>query len=1276
MAKEEPLMPKPEGNSPRALSEQRPWPGLLAFTEADSAFFFGREREVSEMLALVEHVPVVVLTAQTGLGKTSLLQAGLFPRLREADLFPVRIRLRLDEKEDSRPLARQILEEMTLRLRQAGIAAPEPEPGDTLWEYFHRRDVEFWGPRNRLLTPVIVLDQFEEIIRGSKESEGGAARAAAFTAELEALLEHRPPDAVRARLEADHDEALRYELQRNGVKMIISLRKEYLADLDIWALRIPSLLSHRYLLQRMTGTQALEVVLRPGGKLVDEDVARSIVDFVSSSQKDRSVTESLDLREVEPALLCVVCEQLNLRRKGPRITQELLTGEREDIIRQLYERSFESVGIKARHWVEDSLVTPSGYRLRGTRKDALESGVTAADITALAESHILQVEEGRGVAWIELTHDLLTDPAVASRQMRAAEDERRLANERAEAAEKGRAEEERRRHEADRLRAVAERARRRARRWAIAAGAVAVLAVLAMVYAQYMKATTTKVKKAVVVANGFNQSLVAKLQNDLGAKLMQDISQQSALSQTDQLAIMDEFNRFILDYFTAVPPSDSDPVSLRNYGNALDQEGAVLEAQGEKVQKVLGLYRKAEDLRSRYVKAHPDSEDWARDLAASEDHCGNMLSKGKGSLAAANAEFAAALAIRQDWAKRTAGRAGAAAWSMDVAVSEDNIGTVQLANLDYKGALARFQDAFAIRTRLVQSEPGGGAGDLRLQYFLGQSHANLADAYRAAGRYGTASNEPGTAMGEFHASLVIRLSLVNADKSNNGQWLYDLASTYGSIGGLYEMEGDLKDAGDQYNQAQQYRWRLFNLDQGKSDWKMKLSTGFDHLGDIALEEGQLKEAEDDYLRALQYRNQLTDNGTRHDNATFDGKLAASYVNLGQVMEIKGDAAGALANYQKALARMENLSPENLNPTLRLQYAACLDHVGDILASEGKLGDALASYRQALDIREKLAGTAGSANGDSTDVRSGLAYSYDNLGDTLRDQGDLAGAQDYHQKAQDILKTLTTKVDPLRKDWLNELALNYDSVGSVKEIKGDLKGAMKAYRSCVAIEAKLTAAEEGNPEWQSELALNLDHAGGVALAQHDLKAARDCFGRARDIWVNKLLNSDEHRAVATWKHHYAATLDHLGDVDAAQNQLAASTNEYNQAYDNEAGLVEQQSGNVQWNLELAECFDHRGDVSEASGDLATALDYHRKCIEIEQKLADLEPGNLVISDRLAQSESDLGDILKGRGDMKGALDAYTLSLARRRTLLQACPDNSEWKEKAAVLAAAVAGLGGK
>ena len=72
-----------------ALNDDNPWPGLLPFGEADWKYFRGREFESEMLYRRVERERLTILFAPSGLGKSSILQAGLFPLLRRENVLPV-----------------------------------------------------------------------------------------------------------------------------------------------------------------------------------------------------------------------------------------------------------------------------------------------------------------------------------------------------------------------------------------------------------------------------------------------------------------------------------------------------------------------------------------------------------------------------------------------------------------------------------------------------------------------------------------------------------------------------------------------------------------------------------------------------------------------------------------------------------------------------------------------------------------------------------------------------------------------------------------------------------------------------------------------------------------------------------------------------------------------------------------------------------------------------------------------------------------------------------
>ena len=67
--------------SPSQAPVHCPWKGLAAYEPADSGFFVGRERLVSELVARLVDNSVVVVTGPSGSGKSSVVRAGLLPSL-------------------------------------------------------------------------------------------------------------------------------------------------------------------------------------------------------------------------------------------------------------------------------------------------------------------------------------------------------------------------------------------------------------------------------------------------------------------------------------------------------------------------------------------------------------------------------------------------------------------------------------------------------------------------------------------------------------------------------------------------------------------------------------------------------------------------------------------------------------------------------------------------------------------------------------------------------------------------------------------------------------------------------------------------------------------------------------------------------------------------------------------------------------------------------------------------------------------------------------------
>jgi AAA+ ATPase superfamily predicted ATPase len=288
----------------QTIDERNPWLGLASFTEETRQFFYGREEEVAELARRVQRKLLTVLFGQSGLGKTSILRAGLAPRLRAQGYCPVYVRI--DYANEAPEPADQIKQAIARTARRSGewSRAGVAVEGESLWEFLHHRDDVLQDESGATLIPLIIFDQFEEIFTLAQTDDFGRARAARFIADLADLVENRPPKELEAKLEADESAAERFDFARSDYRVLIALREDYLAPLEGLKGAMPSITQNRLRLAPMTGKQALAAVMRPGKRLVTEEVAAAIVRFVAGGAE-------LANAEVEPSLLSLICRELN-----------------------------------------------------------------------------------------------------------------------------------------------------------------------------------------------------------------------------------------------------------------------------------------------------------------------------------------------------------------------------------------------------------------------------------------------------------------------------------------------------------------------------------------------------------------------------------------------------------------------------------------------------------------------------------------------------------------------------------------------------------------------------------------------------------------------------------------------------------------------------------------------------------------------------------------------------------------------------------------------------
>jgi WD40 repeat protein len=163
-----------------------PYPGMVPFRPEDARFFYGREAEVEKMLQHLRVQNRLLVIGPSGSGKSSLVRAGLLPRLRDSSLFPPGSWVVREMRPGANPaerLAEALGRDEGRGMRDEGLVDPSsliPRPSSL-------------GEKRLLL----LIDQFEELFTLASREE-----LFRFVAAFQALR-HAPQVTLLIAMRAD-----------------------------------------------------------------------------------------------------------------------------------------------------------------------------------------------------------------------------------------------------------------------------------------------------------------------------------------------------------------------------------------------------------------------------------------------------------------------------------------------------------------------------------------------------------------------------------------------------------------------------------------------------------------------------------------------------------------------------------------------------------------------------------------------------------------------------------------------------------------------------------------------------------------------------------------------------------------------------------------------------------------------------------------------------------------------------------------------------------------
>jgi Novel STAND NTPase 1 len=255
-----------------AVARRSPYQGLVPYTEADADWFFGREEWCEVVTDNLRAYRITVLYGASGVGKSSLLHAGVIRALR--DRAPENTAARVASRYLPVAFSAWSLDDPVAALREAvRRAAGEPEganpsPQETLVDLLETSAAAVGGPL------LLVLDQVEELF----------------------VYHEQPGDAALRELAA----ALRRRTRT--VHFLLSIREDALAKLDGFEGRVAGLGEHLLRLEPLDRDAAREAILDP------------------LQRWNRTVSARDEDWEIEPRLVEVVLDQRGIAYPGPALT--------------------------------------------------------------------------------------------------------------------------------------------------------------------------------------------------------------------------------------------------------------------------------------------------------------------------------------------------------------------------------------------------------------------------------------------------------------------------------------------------------------------------------------------------------------------------------------------------------------------------------------------------------------------------------------------------------------------------------------------------------------------------------------------------------------------------------------------------------------------------------------------------------------------------------------------------------------------------------------------
>ena len=311
----------------------------------------------------------------------------------------------------------------------------------------------------------------------------------------------------------------------------------------------------------------------------------------------------------------------------------------------------------------------------------------------------------------------------------------------------------------------------------------------------------------------------------------------------------------------------------------------------------------------------------------------------------------------------------------------------------------------------------------------------------------------------------------------------------------------------------------------------------------------------------------------------------AHSNIGTLLERQLDVAGALAEYETALAIKRRVLAKTPTDEMKADVAVTMNKAGAALQILGRYDAARQRFDEERQILEQV------LKGDPNQRRwrQRLAVCHDYLGNIALAQGDLEAAE-RHFATQVAINSELVAFDKANIDWTRNLAVGRRQLGSILRMRGDVAGALREQDAATRLIETVITAGKPRPWQLRDMALIHADYGRSLLAAKRTREALTATQRAVSILA-------EMKSEPARERTYATALIALGDVQAAAGRPEDARKTWQQAL-TIAEPLPAKSTDPRTSDVLVRALLRMGDVQRAAPIAAKLRQGHYKNPELE------------------------------------------------------------------------------